>query len=147
MKALPIIIVITLLSLGAQAQMMFEDPYRQEVSTDYTVELAIEYDGKLLSEWSFSKNKLSLGMGMHGDITLKILDAAKRITCIETPKFRIAIKDTKTGTIRMYSDEAYSEINAETLVGKCKEGESLIIMTIDRKYALRNNEIELMLGC
>lgn len=147
MKILQLITAITFMSIGLQAQMMFEDPYRKEVSTDYTIELAIKYDGKLLSEWSFSKTNLTLGMGMPGDISLKILNDEKRISTIDQPTFRIAIKDTKTGTIRLASYNEYSTMNVETLVGMRKEGESIIIMTTDRKYTLPQNEIEVMLGC
>lgn len=147
MKAIIVITGLVLFSLSAQAQLGFVDPYRQESSSDYSIELAIEYDGKLLSEWSFSGNRLSLSMGMHGDLSLKILDSAQRLTAFEDLSFSIAIKDSKSGTIRMFSDKTYSTINAEEILERCKEGESIIIITTDRQYSLRQNEVELLIGC
>lgn len=147
MKSLIVVIIAFTFSSNSKGQMMFEDPYRQESKDYYAIELIIQYDNKPLHEWSFSKEKLTLGMGMHGDITLKIVDSAERLTAIETPTFQIAIKDNKTGTQRMISDKVYSKISAEEIVSKCQEGESIIILTTDRKYALPSNTIELLLGC
>lgn len=147
MKAIQLIIAITFLSLSAQGQMMDTDPYREIVSTDYTIQLAIKYEDKLLSEMPWSNKKLSLGMQMYGDISLKIVDDGERLSAIGTPTFQIAIKDNKTGTQRMYSNKVYTEINTETIVAQCKEGESIIILTTDKKYSLSQNVIELLLGC
>ena len=147
MKTIHLILALTFISLTIQAQTMFNDPYRKVLSTDYTIELAIQYKDKLLSEMPWSSNKLSLGMQMYEDISLKIVDDGERLSAMDTPVFQIAIKDNKTGTLRMFSDKVYTEINAETIVEQCKEGESIIILTIDRKYALPQNVIELILGC
>ncbi len=147
MKVVLSLLGVLIFSLSASAQMMFEDPYRKEVNANYSVELIIQYDDKPLHEWSFAKEKLTLGMGMYGDITLKILDNSERLTSIEDPSFQIAIKDDKTGTQRLLSNKIYTKVNAEKVVSQCKEGERIIILTTDRKYSLPNNTIELMLGC
>ena len=148
MKAVHFIIAFIFLSISSQAQMMFDDPYRQEVSTDYTIELVIKYNDHLLSEmvWSYN-DKQTLGMQQDGIITLKILDDSERLRALELPSFQIAIRDIKTGTQRMLSNKTYTEIPANEIVEQCKEGENIIIMTTDRKYILRDNLIELLLGC
>lgn len=147
MKITLILFIVAILSISTQAQMMFEDPYRQEVNESYTIDLIIQYDNKPLNEWSFAKERLTLGMGMYGDISLKIIDSSQRLTSIEDPTFQIAIIDDKTGTQRMLSNKVYTKVNAEEIVSQCDEGESIIILTTDRKYALPKNIIELMLGC
>lgn len=147
MKIIQLIIAITFLSTAAIAQMNFNDPYRQEISTDYTIELAIKYGDHILSEMPWSSKSQMLGMQMYEKLSLTILDNSKRLSAIESPTFQIAIKDIKSGTQRMYSNEVYTEIPVEEIIQQCKEGESLIILTTDRKYVLRDNVIELLLGC
>ncbi len=128
--------------------MMLEDSYNEEVVSDYTIELVIKYDDYLLSEmvWSYN-DKQTLGMQQEGILTLKILDDSERLRAIESPSFQIAIKDNKSGNQRMFSNQTYTEIPANEIVDHCKEGESIIIMTTDRKYVIRENLIELLLGC
>ena len=148
MKTAYFIVALILISLTSQAQYLSTDPYDAVLSTDYTIELAIKYEDKLLSEMPWSKNTLSLGVHMYGDISLKIIDDTERLSAIDTPTFQIAIKDNKSGTQRMFSNQIYTEINAETIVDQCKEGESIIILTTNRKYTLPQNVIKLMIdGC
>ncbi len=147
MKILQITIACILLSISSKAQTLFNDPYRAVVSTDYTVELAIKYEDKLLSDMPWSQSGLMLGMQMYGQISLQIVEDSERLSAIDAPTFQIAIKDNKTGTLRLYSDKVYTDIKADDLVSQCKDGESVIILTTDRKYVLKQNQIELLLGC
>jgi len=147
MKTVFTFLAMTIMAISIQAQMMMEDPYMPDANESYAVLLEIYYDNKPLDEWSFSKEKLTLGMGMYGDVTLKIVDPAERLTAIDNPTFQIAIKHNYTGTHRMLSNKIFAKISVEEILSQCKEGESVIILTTDRKYALPRNTIELMLGC
>lgn len=147
MKTLSLLLFFSFIILNIQAQSMFNDPYRAVTSTDYTIELAIKYDDQLLSEMPWCKTKMYLGMQMYGDISLKILDDGERLSSVDTPTFQIAVKDSKTGTIRMLSNETYTKVRAEDIVKQCKEGEDIIIMTTDRKYFLPQNSIDLLDEC
>lgn len=55
--------------------------------------------------------------------------------------FKIAIRDNKTKTLVTYSDKAYSEIDIQNVLKKCKKGDYIVLMTTDSQYALPHNEI------
>ena len=147
MKTLQLLATLTILSINMSAQMMFNDSYRQEINTDYTIELVLKYGDHQLADMPWSSTKLMLGGDMYESLSLMIKDDSRRLSAIEIPTFQIAIKDLKTGTQRMYSNEVYTQIPVDEIIDRCKDGESLIILTTDRKYALPNNEIGLLLGC
>ena len=56
-------------------------------------------------------------------------------------EFGVAIKDGKTGTIMMYSDQTFKKIEAEKILSKCKKGDAIVILTTKDQYALPHNEI------
>jgi hypothetical protein len=56
-------------------------------------------------------------------------------------EFGVAIKDGNTGTVFLFSPKEYKKIEAEKVLAKCKKGDSIIIMTTDKTFALPHNEI------
>lgn len=56
-------------------------------------------------------------------------------------EFMIAIRDANTQTLMMYSKELYREIDIAKIMEKCRKGDSIVIMTMNEKYALPHNEI------
>lgn len=147
MKTILLTLTFTLTSLYICAQTKFTDPYRDVTATNYSVELVIYYQDQLLSKMPWCQKSLTLANGMNGKLSLRILDDSQRLTAIESPTFQVAIKDTVTGTQRMFSNQIYQEIEVEEIIKQCQEGESMIILTTNKKYKLAQNIIELMLGC
>lgn len=56
-------------------------------------------------------------------------------------KFKVAIRDTKTQTIWLYSETNFKEIDVEKILVDCKKGDSILLLTKDKRYALPHNEI------
>lgn len=56
-------------------------------------------------------------------------------------KFKVAIKDAATETLWLFSDQNYTEIEVEKILADCKKGDSIILLTVDAKYALPHHEI------
>lgn len=56
-------------------------------------------------------------------------------------KFRLAIQDGDTGTIWSYSDKTYQDISIQEILGKCRAGDQIVLMTVDDDFALPHSKI------
>lgn len=56
-------------------------------------------------------------------------------------KFKVAVRDANTQTIWLYSEATFKEIAVEKILEDCKKGDSIILLTKDKMYALPHNEI------
>ncbi|HPQ99314.1 MAG: hypothetical protein H6561_03090 [Lewinellaceae bacterium] len=56
-------------------------------------------------------------------------------------KFRLAIQDGETGTIWSYSDKTYKEIPIRDVLGKCRVGDQIVLLTVVDEYALPHSRI------
>jgi hypothetical protein len=59
----------------------------------------------------------------------------------EKLEFKLAIRDGNTGTLYSFSDERFTEIDVQKVLAKCRKGDSIVVMTVDNKYALPHNAI------
>ncbi|MFK7932673.1 MAG: hypothetical protein AB8G22_04135 [Saprospiraceae bacterium] len=65
----------------------------------------------------------------------------KAITPKRNIDFKIAIRDAATKTIWMYSERTFETIAVEDILAKCKKDDHILLMTVDRSFALPHNEI------
>jgi len=56
-------------------------------------------------------------------------------------KFKVAVRDANTQTIWLYSEATFKEIAIEKILEDCKKGDSILLLTKDKTYALPHNEI------
>ena len=144
------LLLITLFSifLSTFADAQFLDPDHKSKLDNYKDCVAILYKGKMLVDDYSPKGKCKLEQGMTGALTLATVelsdDGAKPIKNIA---FKIAIRNSRTNTIWMYSDETTKEVQLEDVLKKCEQNDRIIIMTVDQQYALPHPEIELLGGC
>lgn len=61
--------------------------------------------------------------------------------------FMVAIKNTTTGTIWMYSQQAVKEVSVAEIRRACKLDDQILILTVDKKYALPHNTISMDWKC
>ena len=61
--------------------------------------------------------------------------------------FKVAIHNHRTNTIWLYSEETFQSIDIKSLIDKCGEGDSIILLTVDKNFALPHNTIEIQWGC
>ena len=59
----------------------------------------------------------------------------------DTIGFKITIKDGNTKTLLSYSEMSFLKIDIQTILSKCKKGDSILISVLKDKYALPHNEI------
>jgi hypothetical protein len=53
----------------------------------------------------------------------------------------LAIRDENTKTLTMFSGEDFRKIEVQKVLAKCKKGDSIVLLTLEKQYALPHNEI------
>jgi hypothetical protein len=61
--------------------------------------------------------------------------------------FKVAIKNEETGTLWLFSEETYREIELESILSKCQRGDKIVLLTVDNEFSLPHNEIAINWGC
>jgi len=109
---------------------------------------AILYKGEMLVDTYSPDGKCKLETGMTGKISVATVSLSEE-GGIPTKEigFKVAIKNTRTNTLLMYSDDTFFEVELEDLLKACGKDDHLIFITVDRKYALTHHEVEVIPGC
>jgi hypothetical protein len=55
--------------------------------------------------------------------------------------FMVAIRDKNTKTLTMYSTEVFPQADIRPILAKCQKGDSIVLLTMKKDYALPHNEI------
>lgn len=63
------------------------------------------------------------------------------ITPKESIGFKIAIEDSATKTLWLFSEKTYKKIAVEEVLAKCKKGDIIRLITVNNAFALPHNEI------
>jgi hypothetical protein len=109
---------------------------------------AIIYKGEMLVDEYSPRGKCKLEGGMKGIITVSAVELNEQgARPVKNIPFKIAIKDAETNTQWMFSDKTFKKVMLEDILKECNNGDKIIIITTDQKYALPHNEIEIMDGC
>ena len=117
-------------------------------SPNYKDCAAILYKGNLLVNEYSPRGKCKLEEGMSGTLTVATVNLSDGGGApIKNIGFKVAIKNGRTHTIWMYSEKTLQEVQLEDILKKCERGDRILFMTVDQKYSLPHNEIELNSGC
>jgi hypothetical protein len=77
-----------------------------------------------------------------GELTLCTVDLSPaQSKAVDKIDFTVAIRDKDTGTLTMFSGETFRQILVQNVLAKCKKGDHIVLLTLDRRYALPHNEI------
>ena len=105
---------------------------------------AIIYNGKMLVDSYSPSGKCILSADQTGTISAATVELSEKGG---TPKkaieFQVAIKNTMTNTLWMYSREILDEVRFEDVLAKCQKGDKIVILTVDQEYSLTHHEIEI----
>lgn len=55
--------------------------------------------------------------------------------------FKVALRDSASGTLFLLSDQTYTTADLKAILSQCKKGDYLVLLTMERQYALPHNEI------
>lgn len=70
-----------------------------------------------------------------------VLLSSKTSTPVEKIRFKIALRDKSTGTLTMFSNETYKQVDIRKVLARCKKGDHIVLITTDTEYALPHHEI------
>lgn len=119
-----------------------------EKSENYKDCAAILYKGNVLVNEYSPRGFCKLETGMTGPLTVASVALDEEgATPGKNISFRVAIKNERTNTMWMFSDQVYEEVQLEDILRKIEKDDKIIIMTVDRKYSLPHHEIKVVWGC
>ena len=97
---------------------------------------------KIIVDQYTTEGKCVLPLTATGKLTVCTADLSPdRSTAKDKIAFKIAIRDKNTGTLVMYSGDTYRKIDIQKVLAQCSPGDRIVLLTMDREYALPHNEI------
>lgn len=94
------------------------------------------------------QGKCSINQAAEGTLYVSTVGLSMDFTRpFQTVEFRVAILNNETNTIWSYSEETFTKIDLKKVIEKCKVGDDIIIMTVDKRFSLPHNVIEIAWGC
>jgi hypothetical protein len=105
---------------------------------------AIIFNGEMLVDDYSPRGICQLNQSKRGKITVSTVELSSDGG--EPQKdigFQIAIRNTATNTLWMFSKKTTRSIMFEDILAKCQPGDQIVFMTVDQEYALPHNEIEI----
>ena len=95
-------------------------------------------DNKLVVNEYSPDGRCELNPSATGELTVQTMNDTTPTGKIN---FKIAIRDGNTKTLLSISDKTYQQVDIKTLLPKCRPGDSIVLLTMDDRYALPHNEI------
>lgn len=111
--------------------------------------VAIMFDGKSLVENDTPDGPLNINPTLKGKLSVSTTAPACNggSKAVKPVGFKLGVKDFRTNTIWMYSEETLYEVDLEKVMKQCEMGDRLIFMLVDRSYRLPRHELALTGGC
>lgn len=102
-------------------------------------------NNKLVVDEYSPKGKCTLSDTATGELTVCTASLSpEKSVPVDKIKFKIALRDKSTGTLTMFSNETYKQVDIAKVLARCKKGDHIVLITTDTEYALPHNEIQVM---
>ena len=104
---------------------------------------AIFLDGKMLVDEYSTKGKCSVSLDAKGKLTLHPVELEEDGSAIpgEKIRFKVALRGKPGDTLMLFSEKTYTEIDISKVLSYCKPGESILLPTLEREWAVSHNVI------
>jgi hypothetical protein len=121
----------------------------QAISTAYNTCAAILLNGDVLVNEYSPRGQCKIEADSKGVITLSpvILNESSTITSTLLLSYYVAVKDSKTNTLRMITPMAVHKYKIEEVLAQCQLQDTIVILTVDKRYSLPHHEIIVLEGC
>lgn len=104
--------------------------------------VAAYVDTRMVVDEYTTKGQCRLPATATGDLAVYTVDLSpSQSKAVDKVGFKVAIRDKATGTLTMFSDETYRQVPVQRVLATCKKGDHIVLLTVDRQYALPHNEI------
>ena len=118
---------------------------QESESQDFNDCVALFLNGQMVVDEYSPKGSCTISASEKGKLTVHTVSLTENSAKAISPvSFRIAIKNERTGTIWMLSDESYTSIQVQEIINESEQGDSILILMEERKYALPHNEISIV---
>lgn len=98
---------------------------------------------KMLGDHYSPAGKCQLANDAKGQLTVKTVNLSPTGgEGVDQLAFKVAVRDGATGTVHVFSEETYRQLPVERVLATCKKGDRIVLLTLDRQYALPHNEIQ-----
>jgi hypothetical protein len=88
------------------------------------------------------KGKCRLSDKATGELTVQTVALSPTENkALDKIDFKVAIRDKTTGTLHMYSNSTFRQLPVQRVLSTCKKGDQIVLLTVDKRYALPHNEI------
>ena len=96
----------------------------------------------MVDEYS-TTGKCVINAAAKGELTVRPAEMtdAKTVKAGEKIPFKIAIRDGNSKTLMLFSDKTYKEIALQEVLSHCKKGDYIVLLTLEREWALPHSEI------
>lgn len=96
----------------------------------------------LVNEYS-PEGRCIVDANTKGELSLHAADMSngKVTKASEKIPFKIAIRDRDSKTLMLFSEKSYQEINIQDVLAQCKKGDFIVLLTLEREWALPHSEI------
>jgi hypothetical protein len=100
-------------------------------------------DKKMIVNEYSTEGKSVLAANATGELTLRpvFLTAGKDPEWGDKISFKIAIRDSNSKTMTVFSEKTYKEIDIQNVLGKCKKGDHIVLLMLERNWAVPHGEI------
>lgn len=99
-------------------------------------------NNKMVVDEYTPKGKCSLPLTARGELTVATAElSSNESKAVDIVSFKIAIRDENTRTLTMFSGDDFRKIEIQKVLAKCKKGDSIVLLTLEKQYALPHNEI------
>jgi hypothetical protein len=99
-------------------------------------------NNKIVVDQYTPDGKCTLPDSATGELTVCTADLSPENSFpVKKIKFKIALRDKNTGTLTMFSNETYKQVDIRKVLARCKKGDHIVLITMDDAYSLPHNEI------
>jgi hypothetical protein len=96
----------------------------------------------IVNEYS-TEGKCLMAANASGELTLRpvSLEAGKEPVAGNKIPFKVAIRGGGSRTLMLFSEKTYKEINIQNVLKACKKGDHIVLLTVEREWAVPHSEI------
>lgn len=77
-----------------------------------------------------------------GELSVSTVDLSPTESkAVDRIAFKIAIRDNATKTLVLFSKEEFKQVPVQKVLAKCRKGDRIVLLTLDKSYSLPHNEI------
>ncbi|WP_259016058.1 hypothetical protein [Emticicia fluvialis] len=96
----------------------------------------------VVDQYTKTGYKNEIAIDAKGELTVNTVSlSATESKPVNPIPFKVAIKEKETRTITLFSKEDFMKVDVQKVLSSCKKGDQIVLLTLDKQYALPHNEI------